>query len=356
MKRLREQDPKPEAARLDEINTVPDPVGDVFSSFQTKLSNAKSEAEVREVIDAIGRYLITHMAIVAHNPTSQITSKFLITEVELYCSDKQRMGLHDDVFTHCDPLQEVAGCWYFHKMHGTYKAGTYKGLDVTFGMAGFPCGALIRSVQRDLDGNDVVEGPSLVVDTLLAACGASSIVDLVGSQGSLTVFPKAKRTDLDGTEPTNSTAMRLRLEELALPSPRHERGDDVAVAPRVGLVPKTADHLRFAGRFYRYFLMPAQKMKKVRGGIIAAAIVRRGCLSPTGPNAATALTDIAKWSGGTAKSVQAIHSILMETTQRAAAAGNKLSEEDLRCVLHADVTTADVIARIVACCCVLLTI
>ena len=56
---------------------------------------------------------------------------FRITEVEVYFNDDKN---HKDTFTHGDKYQRNGGHWYFHRMNGgTYKAGTYKGLDLAIG-------------------------------------------------------------------------------------------------------------------------------------------------------------------------------------------------------------------------------
>ncbi len=39
-----------------------------------------------------------------------------------------------DPFSHCDAMQQTCAQWYFHKTGGKYRGGTYKGLDVTFGI------------------------------------------------------------------------------------------------------------------------------------------------------------------------------------------------------------------------------
>jgi hypothetical protein len=39
-----------------------------------------------------------------------------------------------DPFSHCDAMQQTCAQWYFHKTGGKYRSGTYKGLDVTFGI------------------------------------------------------------------------------------------------------------------------------------------------------------------------------------------------------------------------------
>src|SRR5262245_37701454 len=54
---------------------------------------------------------------------------YRLTEVEFYYHG----GDHLDRFSHRDPLQKSLGRWYFHRTRGAYRAGSFKGLDVTFG-------------------------------------------------------------------------------------------------------------------------------------------------------------------------------------------------------------------------------
>lgn len=65
-------------------------------------------------------------------------------EIEFYLNCEG----HKDTFTHGDTLQHENAKWYFHKMGGNYKAGSYKGLDLTFGHRGSTIGGiLIRSLM-----------------------------------------------------------------------------------------------------------------------------------------------------------------------------------------------------------------
>jgi hypothetical protein len=53
-----------------------------------------------------------------------------------------------DEYTHCNDDQLKYGYWYFHKFpNGSYKGGTFKGLDITLGNNKDKyCGILIRSI------------------------------------------------------------------------------------------------------------------------------------------------------------------------------------------------------------------
>lgn len=117
-----------------------------------------------------------------------------IMEIEVYLDTAD----HVDRYTHRDKDQGSPARWYFHRQSGgSYKGGTYKGLDITLGFA-TPRpdtfgGVLIRSIQSGtrggLNGVDgVVEtvGPCLVVDYLLRETKCTTITDLVAEIGTKT--------------------------------------------------------------------------------------------------------------------------------------------------------------------------
>ena len=65
------------------------------------------------------------------------------------------------------PRQATCGKWYFHKKGGTYKSGSFKGMDLACGdkesnvFAGLLLRAIIDSSEK------LIEGPCLVVDKIL---------------------------------------------------------------------------------------------------------------------------------------------------------------------------------------------
>src|SRR5215813_2446354 len=95
-----------------------------------------------------------------------------IVEIEFYYHGDQ----HLDPFTHRESLQLQLGRWYFHRTRGTYRSGTLKGLDLTFGDGQAFAGVLIRSLETP-DGK-LIDGPSLCVDHLLARAGCESVAAL----------------------------------------------------------------------------------------------------------------------------------------------------------------------------------
>ena len=70
--------------------------------------------------------------------------EYRILEIEFYQFIEK---LHPDTFTHCDDMQRECGKWYFHRSGKSFRGGTYKGLDISFGRGkqGYG-GVLLRSI------------------------------------------------------------------------------------------------------------------------------------------------------------------------------------------------------------------
>eukprot|EP01106_Pelomyxa_sp_JSP_P011653 TRINITY_DN3070_c0_g3_i12.p1 TRINITY_DN3070_c0_g3~~TRINITY_DN3070_c0_g3_i12.p1 ORF type:complete len:294 (+),score=57.46 TRINITY_DN3070_c0_g3_i12:51-932(+) len=106
-----------------------------------------------------------------------------LTEVEFYYDGSN----HPDKFTHGDPLQLTHGQWYFHKHGGNYRAGTFKGLDITIGGPGVHGGVLVRGMQALTDPHTYLDGPCVCVDHILQLNNAASVEAFVQSLPSLAV-------------------------------------------------------------------------------------------------------------------------------------------------------------------------
>jgi len=67
--------------------------------------------------------------------------------------------------------QTTCGVWYFHRKGGTYKSGSFKGMDLACGdkAGNVFAGLLLRAVIDPLD--KLIEGPCLVVDKILELNG-----------------------------------------------------------------------------------------------------------------------------------------------------------------------------------------
>jgi hypothetical protein len=104
------------------------------------------------------------------NRTDLIINKKIhkIVEIEIYYNSIN----HVDPYVHCDILQKSNEKWYFHRINKSYKAGSFKGLDITFGGNNSFGGILIRSIKFD---NNIINGPSLFVDYILKNTGCENI-------------------------------------------------------------------------------------------------------------------------------------------------------------------------------------
>jgi hypothetical protein len=162
-----------------------------------------------------------------------------LVEVEAYYHSRA----HPDPFTHRDPLQRECGRWYFHCTRGTYRSGSFKGLDLTFGSGDAFGGMLIRGLEAP--GGKLIDGPSLLVDHLLDVTGAQSVAQLDAAIASRVAW-----------DPSNP----LRLVEAPGEEPRL-----VYRSARVGLSLKRAgassDMPRFILRSYRYLTEPRRTAK-----------------------------------------------------------------------------------------------
>jgi len=173
------------------------------------------------------------------------------TEIELYYLG----GQHPDDFTHCDPIQTNFGVWYFHRAGEEYRGGTYKGLDLAIGHDGTHGGILIRGVEQLSPSVSLTDGPSLVVDHLLALNRSPSIKELVS------------RFDLgiDAPEDPAASPLHVTIEEA-------HRGLPVHGSPRVGLTLKQGDlasRRRYIARPYRFLTEP-NRIKKGKAALTVA--------------------------------------------------------------------------------------
>ena len=150
---------------------------------------------------------------------------------------------HRDPFAHRDPVQAHNGRWYFHRTGGQYRAGSFKGLDLTFGDGDARVGVLIRTLVAP-DGT-VIDGPSLTVDHLLARTGEVDPASLDRRLGSRHIW--------DESAP-------LAVRESAAP-----RAQPVYATPRVGLSLRRAlgrpEMPRFLMRPYRFLTEPRSVAK-----------------------------------------------------------------------------------------------
>jgi hypothetical protein len=187
-----------------------------------------------------------------------------LIEVEVY----YHAADHADVFAHRDPIQLHRGLWYFHKTRGTYRSGSFKGLDLTFGDGTAHGGVLLRGLET-ADGT-IVDGPSLLVDYLLAKTGQGGVAAL-----DRTI---ARRPAWDAGNP-------LRLEATA------EEDRRVYQCSRIGLslkrIKPSSESVSFLTRQYRFLSEPRRTAK---GRLYLVLGLHRQGVSPDDIRAATGCT------------------------------------------------------------------
>lgn len=100
-----------------------------------------------------------------------------ICEVEFYLNSPN----HQDKYVHGHLDQTQKGTWYFHRFNnGTYKNGTFKGVDITFGCRDVCAAVLIRSIYDSVE-NRLIEGPCKTVDHILSLSAVDSIIAFTGN-------------------------------------------------------------------------------------------------------------------------------------------------------------------------------
>lgn len=131
------------------------------------LSDATAPAWFAAVADRLLNHLRLHVAGRPHR----------LIEVEAYVHAPD----HPDPFPHRHPIQSQPGQWYFHRTHGAYRGGSFKGVDVSVG-GGSACGGFLLRGLETPDGT-VIDGPSLLVDFLLSGTGFGTVAKLDAALG-----------------------------------------------------------------------------------------------------------------------------------------------------------------------------
>ena len=134
--------------------------------------------------------------------------------------------------------------FYFHKFgNGTYKSGTWKGLDICLGNQGSFFGVLIRSIA-EIGADRIIEGPCLSVNRILRHFSVGDVRTFVGQilEGKL---------DFDVYDDTKPIHLQR---SLVL------NREDIFSGPRIGLSDKWPE---FKSRPYRFCIF-RDKIKKNR--------------------------------------------------------------------------------------------
>lgn len=177
-----------------------------------------------------------------------------IEEIEIYYHSVD----HKDEYVHKNKDQLKNSSWYFHKYHnGTYKSGTYKGLDITFGNEkDIYGGILIRSIMNNKT-KEFITGPCNTVNYILKELKYNEVNDLVDDMESLNVFNKTNPFYLSIEFDVNN--------DDDSESDNEENYSYIFSGPRVGLSLKYPEYLL---KEYRYLKQPS-KIQKYRNTIIS---------------------------------------------------------------------------------------
>lgn len=193
-----------------------------------------------EEFDLIANKILNGTSLIVRGPARD--HEFRIIEIEFYLHSAE----HPDPFVHQSADQLDVGRWYFHKTGGSYRGGTFKGLDITFALGKYG-GILIRSLEQL--GGELVEGPSLCVDKILEMSEFPSVASLADAVDHVDAWVWSENSP-------------IYLKEI--PGEIHE----IYTSARVGLnINKSPD---FAAMPYRYISASRIKsIKKSRTSVVA---------------------------------------------------------------------------------------
>eukprot|EP01059_Diplonema_ambulator_P035251 TRINITY_DN8223_c0_g1_i3.p1 TRINITY_DN8223_c0_g1~~TRINITY_DN8223_c0_g1_i3.p1 ORF type:complete len:254 (+),score=45.70 TRINITY_DN8223_c0_g1_i3:38-799(+) len=172
MKQSREVSKSPEAKKRRVEVPQPGGVKEVLEVFKDGLEGTYEEQQ-KKLYEAAAA-LMTHFELDING------SMWRLAELEAYVYH----DTHPDAYTHRNDDQLELCSWYFHRQgNGSYKGGTYKGMDLTFGCRENKLygGFLVRSIQ-EVRTNAVVEGPCLVVNKILELNQVGSIADFAAGR------------------------------------------------------------------------------------------------------------------------------------------------------------------------------
>jgi hypothetical protein len=178
--------------------------------------------------DEISHNMFDYVSQLLLNETYLIINKlkFRICEIEFYLYSKD----HKDKYVHCCQDQLEYGKFYFHKFaNGTYKNGTFKGMDITLGTNNNYCGILIRSMY-DITNKIFISGPCNCVNKILELYEIKSINEF------------ANNSLLNVLNNNHNFVLKNRYKYTYLP---------LYYGPRIGLSDKYED---FQFKKYRYII------------------------------------------------------------------------------------------------------
>ena len=170
--------------------------------------------------------------------------EFRLTEIEFYLYSVT----HPDPYTHRAEEQKYKNRFYFHKFsNGTFKSGTWKGLDICLGNGDSYFGALIRSIT-DIGTGRPIEGPCLTVNRILDHFGSGNVREFIdkvfGGKLDFDIYDESKPVHL-----RRSSGLQQ---------------ETIFTGPRIGLSNKWPE---FRDRHYR-FCIYRDRLKKKKTSLV----------------------------------------------------------------------------------------
>jgi 3-methyladenine DNA glycosylase Mpg len=221
------------------------------------------------------KYLFTDFESIAYEILNSMiltvnkVAQFRICEIEMYFKDRKS---HVDPYVHGSPDQLTCGNYYFHKFsNGTYKAGTFKGMDITFGNENCHFGVLIRSIEN-IETHQFIEGPCNVVNTFLSYFKVNNVRELMNLDefSNLPIVACSHELLCLSSMPSSTDTALTVIKDLEDPQRISLFSvEKVYCGPRIGLSEKnkTEQHAVYRKRHYR-FVIKRDKIKKQKKTLI----------------------------------------------------------------------------------------
>lgn len=212
-----------------------------YSEYINLNSNVYRECNsIEEKFDILTSFLLKDIVLIIAG------EEYSLEEIELYYYSNN----HRDRYTHRSADQLQNSKWYFHKFkNGSYKGGTYKGLDITIGNGIDAYGGILLRSIMNINTNMFIQGPCKIVDHIIEQTENGSLQELINEMNDLDVFNKKNEFYLKHNKKSGEKS-----------------SETIFSGPRVGLSLKFPKYLI---KNYRFIKKP-NKIVKYRNTIISS--------------------------------------------------------------------------------------
>lgn len=126
-----------------------------------------------------------------------------IREIEFY----YHADAHPDPFSHRHSMQRSSGEWYLHRAGSSFRGGTFKGLDFTFGASASYGGVLLRSIETE--SGEFINGSGLCVEHILKLVGCTSVATLDDRIGRRPITDRDNPVRIESSEAVHVPATEI---------------------------------------------------------------------------------------------------------------------------------------------------